>query len=161
MLIRPCTPLDKNKIFNILQTTKAFSKIEIRVALEVFDDAFKLKNGEDYALFCAVDGAGNIAGYICFGPIPMTDSSYDLYWIAVDPIYEKKGIGSELIHLAEAAIAQRGGQQIFIETSSTAPYEKARSFYIKHGYEIASILEDFYRMGDNKLTFVKRVSPGE
>lgn len=160
MLIRRCVPLDRSKILHILKATRAFNNKEILVALEVFDDAFKFKDGDDYTLVCALDNAENLTGYICFGSIPMTDTSYDLYWIAVDPIYEKKGIGSELITYAEAMIAQQGGRQIFIETSSTQPYEKARSFYRKHGYEIVSILEDFYRIGDDKLTYVKKISSG-
>lgn len=161
MVIRPCILLDRSKILHILEATKAFTNTEIRVALEVFDDALTLNGDDDYILVCAIDDEENLTGYICFGPIPMTDTSYDLYWIAVDPIYEKKGIGSELIVYAEAIIARQGGRQIFIETSSTEPYEKARSFYKKHGYEIASILEDFYRIGDNKITFVKRILTGE
>lgn len=160
MVIRPCIPPDRSNISHILRTTQAFNDTEIRVALEVFDDAFAPGGDEDYTLVCAVDDADKVTGFICFGPIPMTDMSYDLYWIAVDPVYQKRGIGSGLIAYAETIIVQRGGRQIFIETSSTEPYKKTRSFYEKHDYKIASNLEDFYRIGDNKITFVKRIPAG-
>jgi ribosomal protein S18 acetylase RimI-like enzyme len=157
MMIRPCVLPDRSKILHILQATKAFNNTELGVALEVFDDALK---GDDYTCVCAVDGSETLTGYICFGLIPMTDASYDLYWIAVDPTCEKRGIGGELLRYAEAAVARQGGRHIYIETSSTEPYGKARYFYMKHGYTVASIFEDFYRIGDNKITFTKKISTG-
>jgi hypothetical protein len=66
---------------------------------------------------------------------------------------------SEFLKYAEAAIAKQGGRQIFVETSLTEPYGKARSFYVKHGYGVASVYEDFYGIGDNKITFKRKSQP--
>jgi hypothetical protein len=34
------------------------------------------------------DHYGRLAGYTCFGPIPLTASSYDTYRIAVQPDFQ-------------------------------------------------------------------------
>jgi len=34
---------------------------------------------------------GKLGGYICYGPTPMTDGTYDLYWIASDPRVRGQG----------------------------------------------------------------------
>ena len=37
------------------------------------------------------ENSNKAAGYICYGKRPLTDWTYDLYWIAVDPGYSRKG----------------------------------------------------------------------
>jgi len=44
-----------------------------------------------------------------------------------------------------------------VETSSTPPYEPARSFYERYGYQTVGSLMDFYREGDHKMIFMKEV----
>jgi len=36
----------------------------------------------------------------------------------------------------------------------------ASTFYEKHGYRVACLLEDFYRKGDHKVIFMKEVTDG-
>jgi len=135
-----------------------FNRGEIRVALEVIDAAL---NGaeKDYRVFCAFDNDRNLAGYICFGPIPMTDRCYDLYWIMVDEAFSRKGIGGMLLDFMEEFVAGQGARRIYVETSSTEPYQAARSFYKKHGYQLVYSLKDFYREGDHKMIFMKEIRP--
>ena len=40
--------------------------------------------------FVLVDQEDRLAGYSCYGPIPGTVSSSDLYWIAVHPDFQIK-----------------------------------------------------------------------
>jgi ribosomal protein S18 acetylase RimI-like enzyme len=103
-------------------------------------------------------GNANLTGYICFGPVPMTDGCYDLYWIAVDEEFSRQGIAGKLLGFMEEFIIQKGARRIYVDTSTTAPYEPARSFYEKHGYQVACELKDFYREGDHKIIFMKEVS---
>jgi len=161
MLIRPPIPYDRNKILCLLKTRQTFNDREIRVAMDVFDDALSQTREHDYLVYCALDDNKNPIGYICYGPNLMTDSNYDIYWIVVDKQYGKQGIGSKLLSFAESEIAIEGGGNVYIETSSTEPYEAARSFYKKHGYEIASVVKNFYRQGDHKLIFMKEIATYE
>ena len=127
-------------------------------AAEIIDAVLAKKERSDYRIFCACDTSETLVGYVCFGPIPMTDTSYDLYWIAVDHQHSREGVGRMLLSFAERAIAHEGGQTIYVETSSTEPYRAARFFYRKNDYEIAATLRDFYAQGNDKIIYTKKVS---
>ncbi|OGQ95988.1 MAG: hypothetical protein A2521_14385 [Deltaproteobacteria bacterium RIFOXYD12_FULL_57_12] len=139
-----------------LQQRGTFNQAELLVARELLDDALT-KPESDYHILCAADTADTVVGYICFGAIPMTDHRYDLYWIAVDPGCGRQGIGGLLLRHMEDAITAHGGGRIYIDTSSTPPYEAARAFYQAHGFRVAAVLHDFYRQGDDKVIFMKEV----
>ncbi|WP_373045804.1 GNAT family N-acetyltransferase [Vulgatibacter sp.] len=110
----------------------------------------------DYKLLVAeVDGA--LAGYVLYGPTPMTEATFDLYWIASDPAFRGKGAGSRLVVAMEAEVLRRGGCQVRIETSSLGEYAATRAFYDRHRYHEASRLPDFYKAGDDLVTLYKRL----
>ncbi|UCG99939.1 MAG: GNAT family N-acetyltransferase [Deltaproteobacteria bacterium] len=127
------------------------------MALEVIDETLHGPMRKAYQIFCALDRSGTLAGYICFGPVPMTDDSYDLYWIVVDEKFSRKGVGGKLLGFMEEFVTREGARRIYAETSSTPPYEPATSFYEKHGYQVVGVLKDFYRDGDHKMIFMKGV----
>ncbi|MFH1077184.1 MAG: GNAT family N-acetyltransferase [Pseudomonadota bacterium] len=133
--------------------------MEVQVALELIDEALLYPEREDYIIYCSVAQDASLTGYICFGQIPLTDFSYDLYWIAVDEQCARKGIGGELMRFMEEYTCKKGGRSIYIDTSSTPEYEAARSLYKRHSYQLMCVLEDFYRPGDHKMIFSKKLSP--
>jgi len=157
MELQPLMPDDREKISRLLSQRNVFSHEEIKVALEVIDEALNGAGKRDYQVFCAFDGDQNLAGFICFGPIPMTERCYDLYWLRVDEESSKKGVGGTLLGFMEKFVAREGARRIYVETSSTAPYQAARSLYGKHGYQLVCSLENFYREGDHKMIFMKEV----
>ena len=101
------------------------------------------------------DDTKETAGYICYGKRPLTDWTYDLYWIAVDPNIHGKGTGSRLVKHMEDDLKQTGGKIILIETSGKPEYENERKFYLKNGYEVQTIIKDFYRSGDDLYVYRK------
>ena len=157
MVIRPVELQNKKKICQIIKHKGTFNENEVRVAMEVLDEALRYPEKGDYHVFCATDDSGSIAGYICFGPIPLTDGSYDLYWIVVDKEFSRKGVGRKLLMFMEEFVARKRARHIYVDTASTPAYEAARSFYKKNGYRVVCVLDDFYRKGDNKVIFVKEV----
>jgi hypothetical protein len=44
---------------------------------------------------------------------------------------------------------------VYIETSNRPQYEPTRGFYLRCGYRIDAVLEDFYAAGDAKVIYVK------
>lgn len=113
---------------------------------------------EDPYQFVVAELDGSIVGYACFGSTPLTDGTFDLYWIAVDPARHAHGVGRKLLLHCEREIARQGGRLVVVETSSRAEYEKTRRFYEKTmRYETASWIKDFYRKGDDKVVYVKYV----
>ncbi len=149
---------DKNRILQILKQRNVFNPDEITVAMEVLEAALEVRKTADYFAFCARDNNGLAGGYICFGPIPMTDGCYDLYWIAVDINWSGRGVGGYLLCFMENYVKNQGARRIYIETSSTQLYEAARALYDKHGYQQICVLPDFYRPGDNKCIYMKEMS---
>lgn len=102
-----------------------------------------------------VAGEGPFDGYVCFGPTPMTDATWDLYWIASSPAARGKGAGSRLLLEMESYASTRGGKQVRIETSSMTDYAETRRFYERHRYVEAARLRDFYKAGDDLVTLYK------
>jgi hypothetical protein len=47
---------------------------------------------------------------------------------------------------------------ICLETSSQGGYERTRRFYDQAGYVEEARLRDFYKPGDDRITYVKRFS---
>ena len=100
-----------------------------------------------------------VLGYACFGPIPCTIDSYDLYWIAVGEAARGRGLGRRILLEAERRIAAMGGARVYIETSSRPLYDPTRGFYAAAGYREEARLADFYTAGDDKVIYVRRLPP--
>jgi ribosomal protein S18 acetylase RimI-like enzyme len=104
------------------------------------------------------DTPGNSArllGYSCFGPIPSTASSFDLYWIAVAPGQQRTGLGGMLIRESERQAVAMGATQMFVDTAGREQYAPTRAFYERTGYRKAAVLDDFYAPGDAKVIYAK------
>jgi len=140
----------------ILQDTPEFKPSEVTVAEEVIDSYLKDPANSGYYTLVAEDDSG-IVGYICYGPTPLTDGTWDLYWEAVARERRGQGIGSALMKAAEEKIRKAEGRLTLIETSSTPAYEKTRRFHLGLGYEIIARIPDFYTPGDDKLILQKRL----
>jgi len=110
-----------------------------------------------YRLDC-VAGKGILAGFVIWGRTPMTEKGYDIYWIAVDPALQGQGHGKKLLALAEdAACVETSGCLLRLETSGRKEYEYQRAFYLRCGFEEVGRIRDFYRDGDDLVTYVKFV----
>ncbi len=155
--IRPMTSKDKTAIVHMLQNIPEFKPAEILVAEEVIDSYLLDSTESGYHIFVAETDSG-IVGYICFGPTPLTEGTWDLYWVAVAPNRQSQGIGKSLLLFAEEAIKGNKGRMIAIETSSTPEYETTRRFYLGQGYEPTCRIADFYTIGDDKMIMVKRLT---
>ena len=157
MRVRPLVQEDRNRIRRLVSQRGTFTTQETKVAMELVDDVLHHGEKSDYRILCATEGPRVLAGYICFGLIPMTDKCYDLYWIVVDQKYAGQGVGGTLLQEMEKLVARKRGRHIYVETSSTPGYDAARAFYKKHGYRPVCALNDFYRQDDHKLIFMKEV----
>lgn len=148
-------PSDKAEIAKILDSSGYFYDYEIRVAEELVEE--NLFKGEErsgyYFLFAEQDD--RVVGFTCYGPIACTESSYDLFWIAVHKDFMSQGIGKALINKTEELIGAAGGTRVYIETSGRELYQPTRGFYLKAGYILEAELKHFYAKDDSKLVYVK------
>jgi GNAT superfamily N-acetyltransferase len=156
-ITRNFKPSDRTAVADLLASTGFFNAEELQVAMELVDE--RLAEGPDsHYRFLVAQDAGATVGYACWGPILGTQSSVDLYWIAVHPTYQGKGVGKALLAAAEAWICEQGFTRVYVETSSRAQYAPTRAFYLATGYAVDAVLEDFYAPGDGKFMFVKAIS---
>jgi ribosomal protein S18 acetylase RimI-like enzyme len=149
-------PEDKMALLNILETIPEFSRADVLVAREVIDSYLEDFAGSGYNIL-VVEIDKNAAAYICYGPTPLTQGTWDIYWMATSPENQGQGIGSSLIVKAESQIIESGGRLIMIETSSRPDYEKTLRFHRYHGYEEICRIPDFYAPGDDKIILQKKL----
>ncbi len=157
MKIRPMVKNDWNGLLKIVRETGMFTPAEVDVANELMEIWLNRPEQKDYIIYSADDERGELSGYVCFGPTPATESTYDLYWIAVSPGKQNRGLGKELLAFAEKRCHERGGRLIVIETSSQPKYAPTRAFYEKRGYTVEARIADFYAKGDDRLIFTRRL----
>ena len=148
---------DKSGIIRMLENMPEFKPAEVAVAEEVLDDYLNDRMNSGYHIFVA-EAESLLLGYICYGPTPLTEGTWDIYWLAVNPKNQSQGIGKDLLSFGETAIRENNGRMTLIETSSQPLYEAARRFYSSQGYELACRIADYYAPGDDKLIFVKRLN---
>ncbi|HEU4522391.1 MAG TPA: GNAT family N-acetyltransferase [Thermoanaerobaculia bacterium] len=160
MNIRPAVETDRERIHEILRSTGRFTDEEVACAIELVDEWLVRPEKGDYIVH-VVEAAGSagVAGYVCYGPTPLTDGVYDLYWIAVDPRHQGQGFGQVLLRWVENEVRRRQGRMLLIETSSKDSYGPTLRFYERSGYDEISRIKDFYRIEDDKVVFCKRLTP--
>jgi ribosomal protein S18 acetylase RimI-like enzyme len=139
-----------------------FSERECAVAIDMARASLAAVAEDDPYHFVVAEHRGGVVGYACFGTVPLTQGTYDLYWIVVHPDAQRGGIGKTLMMHCEAEIAHQGGRLVVAETSSRAAYAGTRRFYEEAmGYEPAARIADFYTLGDDKIVYVKYLDAGK
>lgn len=156
MNIRVMTQDDKPCIMRILGDTPEFKPAEVIVAEEVIDSYLADPYGSGYYILVA-ELDSTITGYICYGPTPLTEGTWDMYWEAVAREKRGQGIGGALMDAAEVEIKKAQGRLAIIETSSTPEYQKTIRFHLGNGYEIIARIPDFYAPGDDEIILQKRL----
>ena len=155
MDIRPLEGKDRESLASLIRRIETFSPEEVEVAIELVDLALQ-PNNRDYRILVA-DRDGTLVGYICYGPTPMTEGTYDLYWIASDPTVRGQGVGASLISGMEADLRRQKARLIRVETSATEAYGPTRGFYASMKYTEEARIRDFYKVGDDLIMLSKRL----
>jgi ribosomal protein S18 acetylase RimI-like enzyme len=175
----------RDRIAEILRSTRNFRDEEIDVALELFDESFV---GDDYEFVGAFSresggcpakpGGGNgesmspdvvpipdsqfpipeLIGFACYGPSMSTDRTFDLYWIAVDRAAHGTGCGTVLLSEVERRLEALHARMLVVETSSRSDYAATRGFYLKRGYVEAARVREFYAPHDDRIILTKRLA---
>ncbi len=145
---------DVDSVGRLVEATGFFSVEEIGIARELVEERM-VRGAQSGYFFLFAEAGRRLAGYACFGPIPGTMQSFDLYWIAVYPSFQQKGIGRMLLQAAEREMMKNGAGRVYVDTSSRPQYEPTRRFYTACGYRKEAVLADFYAPGDGKIIYLK------
>lgn len=96
-------------------------------------------NREDSTAIIAEE-EGRIAGYVV--SIPLDPESSDVESIAVDPDFQRTGLGSQLLHQIEDRMKKSGFIYAILEVRDRNL--EAIAFYEKHGYEKLAHMPTYY-----------------
>ncbi|MEW6221531.1 MAG: GNAT family N-acetyltransferase [Thermodesulfobacteriota bacterium] len=147
---------DVERIAELVAATGFFSAEETAIAAELAAEAAARGAASGYLFLLAAAG-DRLVGYTCYGPIPATSGSFDLYWIAVAPDRHRQGLGRRLLAATEAAVLATGGRRLFVDTSSRPQYAPTRAFYRACGFREVAVVPHFYQPGEHKVIFAKHL----
>jgi ribosomal protein S18 acetylase RimI-like enzyme len=156
-MVRPMAPSDKTAVMDLIKATDMFTPAEILVAEELIDACLLRPDQKDYKIVVVETPEGGVGGYMTWGPTPLTEGAYDLYWMAVSPKEQGRGLGKELVRFLERTVADLDGRLIIIETSGQPKYLPTRKFYLGLGYKEVARIPDFYKPGDDRIIYTKHV----
>lgn len=149
-------PSDREAIRRLVADTGVFSTVEEGWAVEIVDAALARGAGAGYH-FLFADGSDGLEGFACFGPIDGTENRFDLYWIAVSPTAQGRGLGRRLLAESITAAKALDATHMFIDTSTRNDYAAARALYEALGFSLMGTLVDFYSDGDSKALFGRKL----
>ena len=109
-----------------------------------------------------IEGAdGRVDGAAYYAPEPFSDRMWNLYFLAVSPERQGRGLGATLVHTVEEELRRCGGhiaRVLIVETSSTDRYARTRTFYRSLGYDEEARIRQFYGPADDKVVFWKSLA---
>ncbi len=155
MRVRAIQSRDRAALLAAIRSDATFNESEVAVALELIDAALERPEVDYWVRVAEIDG--EVAGYICFGPTPMTRSTWDLYWVVTHSERRGKRVAGSLIDAMESELRERGATAIRVETSVTEGYGAARTLYARHEYPELARFADFYAPGDDLIVYYKKL----
>lgn len=156
-MIRPMSAPDKPAVMELILATDMFMPAEVEVAEELIDAYLEEPDQKDYDVVVVEDDKGGVAGYMTWGPTPLAENVYDLYWMAVSPKEQGRGRGKQLVAWLEAKVRSLGGRMIIIETAGQPKYHPTREFYLRLGYTEVARIPDYYKPGDARIIYTKHI----
>lgn len=156
MRLRPVVPSDRGALERLVRAQPNFGDDEVRWAVRLALRAAAPNDGEYQTWVDEIEG--EITAFVCFGRSPRTFGTFELFWIAVHPSQQRRGMGGELLRFVEEEATRQGGRLLVLETSSSEGFRVAVDFYRKHGFREVSRIKDFYRVTDDKIVFSRLLS---
>jgi ribosomal protein S18 acetylase RimI-like enzyme len=136
--------------------TGAFDSHEIEVLKELLSDCCNnVRSG--YILIEEIR-RDQPAGFAIIGQTPMTEFTWDIYWVVVDKIFQRQGIGKALMSKVYQYISSQGSRAVLrVETAGRKEYGYVRAFYSAEGFDESGRIKDFYSSGDDLVIFSRHI----
>ncbi len=104
------------------------------------------------------DTADGVAGIAYCEPERMTDRTWNIQFIAIQPGCQRKGRGAALLAHVLDTLRQRQARIVLVDTSGQPSFDYVRSFYRSAGFTEEARIREFYQAGDDKVTFWKSLT---
>lgn len=101
---------------------------------------------------------GNIVGLGYCAHEKLTEGTYNLLAIAVRKELQGKGVGRLMMRHIEQFLREMSTRILIVETSSDPQYALTRAFYLKLDYSQEATIRDFWKEGEHKVIFWKKLS---
>lgn len=150
--IRAVTKSDTDGLKKVVDSSELFPSEYLD---EMISDYFNNPDTQDI-WFTYIDNNKQVAIGYCV-PEKLTDGTYNLLAIGVFQDIQRKGIASQMMNYIEQLLKQKDGRILIVETSSNDAQIGARNFYQKIGYTKAAVIKDFWKDGEDKIVFWKRL----
>lgn len=122
---------------------------------EMISDYFKNPATEEIWFTNVSDGKIIGLGY-CTSE-KLTDGTYNLLAIAVRKDLQGNGEGKKMIGFIENLLLEKGHRILIVETSSDPAFELTRKFYDQLGYRKEATIQDFWKDGEDKIVYWKKL----
>lgn len=145
---------DAGRVPALVAATGFFNGEEVAIARELVDEHLRKGRASGY-WFVLADAGDELVGYACFGPVPATVSSHHLYWIAVAPPWQGRGVGRSLLARVQRVVLGAGGERLYAETSTRPQYAATNAFYRHGGFRLVATLPEYFAPADGKAIYEK------
>jgi ribosomal protein S18 acetylase RimI-like enzyme len=150
--IRAVNQADLTSLKEVIDTSGLFPSEFLD---EMIADYLSNKETQDIWL-TKLDNNKPIAIAYC-APEKLTEGTYNLYLIAVHKNFQAKGCGKQIITHIERLLQSKAVRILLVETSGLPEFELTRKFYDNCGYNKEAVIRDFYRNGEDKVIFRKKL----
>jgi ribosomal protein S18 acetylase RimI-like enzyme len=153
LTVRKAEQQDVESLKLVIETTSLFPS---ELLDGMMDDYFKNSSSEDIWLTAEVDNKQVAVAYCA--PERLTEGTFNLYLIAVHKDFQGRGVGAEIMKHVENLLSAKGQRILIVETSGLPEFELTRKFYDKCDYHREAVIRDFYREGEDKVVFWKKLN---
>ena len=150
--IRAVSRADIDKLKKVVDSSELFPSEYLD---EMISDYFNNSDTEEIWFTYIENKIPTAIGYCV--PEKLTEGTYNLLAIGVLKESQGKGIASEMMKHIELVLKKRGGRILIVETSSDDAQIAARNFYKKIGYTEEAVIRDFWKEGEHKIVFWKKL----
>ncbi len=147
---------DGAQLMELARKIELFFQNDFEIIEELWTEFAKKGDVDSHYHFVVAKQGDHFLGFACYGQRPLTDGTFDLYWIGVNQQQQGQGIGKALLRTVEEKIRHLGGRMLIAETEGKLSFEPTRRFYLAAGYEIEARIRDFYRPEEDLFIFIKR-----
>lgn len=90
-------------------------------------------------------------GFAYAEPERMTDGTFNLLAIAVEPQAQGSGVGKAIVADLMERLRAISGRVLIVETSALGEYAATRAFYEGQNFSEEACIRDFYASGEDKV----------
>ena len=150
-MIRPYQQSDFAAILSIAAASGLFELDQT----EILEELLRCPSDDD--VWFVDDTIDGLVGVGYMAPEKMTDGTWNLYWIAVDPRHQRQGRGTAMLDHVQAWLTAKEARILLVETSATEDFDYVRKFYAANGFVEEARIRDFYSAGVDKVVYWKQL----